>query len=78
MRHRHLGWLLIGACLGVLPLTARAYALSDAQDAMQKGDLRAARIDLQDAVRSDPQDADAHYWLGKVSLDLGDPATAER
>ena len=78
MRHRHLGWLLIGACLGVLPLTARADALSDAQDAMQKGDLRAARIDLQDAVRSDPQDADAHYWLGKVSLDLGDPATAER
>jgi putative PEP-CTERM system TPR-repeat lipoprotein len=78
MRHRHLGWLLIGAWLGLLPSTARADALSDAQEAMQKGDLRAARIDLQDAVRSDPQDADAHYWLGKVSLDLGDLATAER
>jgi cellulose synthase operon protein C len=78
MRHRYLGWLLIGTWLGVLPLAARADALSDAQDAMQKGDLRTARIDLLDAVRTDPQDAMAHYWLGKVSLDLGDPATAER
>src|SRR5579862_6443412 len=78
MRHRQLGWLLIGACLGVMPLTAHADALSDAQAAMQKGDLRTARIDLQNAVDSDPQDADAHYWLGRVSLDLGDPVAAER
>ena len=78
MRHRQLGWLLIGAWLGVMPLTAHADALSDAQAAMQKGDLPTARIDLQNAVDSDPQDADAHYWLGKVSLDLGDPVSAER
>jgi cellulose synthase operon protein C len=78
MRHRHLGWLLISSWLGVLPVTAHADALSDAQEAMRKGDLRTARIDLQNAVDSDPQDADAHYWLGKVSLDLGDPVSAER
>ena len=27
---------------------------------------------------SDPQNAEAHYWLGRVSLELGDPVAAER
>ena len=45
---------------------------------MQKGDLKAAQIDLRNAVRSDPQNAEAHYWLGRVSLELGDPVAAER
>jgi putative PEP-CTERM system TPR-repeat lipoprotein len=78
MRYRHLGWLLMCVWLGVLPATARADALSDARKAMQKGDLRAAQINLRNAVRSDPQNAEAHFWLAKVSLELGDPVAAER
>jgi cellulose synthase operon protein C len=78
MRFRHLGWLLVCIWVGVLPATARADELADARKAMQKGDLRAAQISLRNAVRSDPQNAEAHYWLGKVSLDLGDPVAAER
>ena len=78
MRYRQLCWLLICLAVGVLPATAHADDLADARKAMQKGDLRAAQIDLRNAVRSDPQNAEAHFWLAKVSLDLGDPVAAER
>jgi cellulose synthase operon protein C len=78
MHYRHLGWLLICVWVGVLPATARADELADARKAMQKGDLRAAQINLRNAVRSDPQNAEAHFWLGKVTLELGDPVASER
>ena len=63
MRNRHLGWLLVTVWLGLLPTIAHADDLADARKAIQKGDLRAAQIDLRNAVRSDPQNAEAHYWL---------------
>ena len=78
MRKKHLGWLLLTVWLGILPATAHADDLADARKALQKGDLRAAQINLRNAVRSDPQNAEAHFWLGKVSLELGDPVAAER
>src|SRR5579859_8030629 len=78
MRYRYLGLVAATVWLSLLPPIARADELADARTAMQKGDLRAAQIDLRNAVRSDPQNADAHYWLGRVSLDLGDPVAAER
>ena len=78
MRYRSLGWLLLGAWIGVWPLAAHADYLSDARDALKKGDIRAAQIDLRNAVRSDPQNGEAHYWLGRVSFELGDPVAAER
>ncbi len=78
MRYRSLGWLMLGAWIGVWPLAAHADYLSNAHDALKKGDIRAAEIDLRNAVRSDPQNAEAHYWLGRVSLELGDPVAAER
>jgi len=74
---RHPGWLLLTLWLAVVP-AAYADDLADARKALQKGDLRTAQINLRNAVRSDPQNAEAHYWLAKVSLDLGDPAAAER
>ena len=67
MRKQHLAWLLLTVWLGILPATVRADDLADARKALQKGDLRAAQINLRNAVRSDPQNAEAHYWLGKVS-----------
>jgi cellulose synthase operon protein C len=78
MRKQHLGWLLLAVWLGILPTTVRADDLGDARKALQKGDLRAAQIDLRNAVRADPQNAEAHFWLGKVSLELGDAVAAER
>jgi putative PEP-CTERM system TPR-repeat lipoprotein len=78
MRYRSLRWLLLGASIGVWPLAAHADYLSDAREALKKGDVRAAEIDLRNAVRSDPQNPEAHYWLGRVAFELGDPVAAER
>lgn len=77
MRHRSLPWLLLGAWIGLWPLMAHADYLSNARDALKKGDLRTAQIDLRNAVKSDPQNAEAHYYLGQVSFELGDPVAAE-
>lgn len=78
MRYRYLGGLLISAWLGAWPLAAHADYMSSARAALRKGDLRSAQIELRNAVRSDPQNGAAHYWLGRVSLELGDPVAAER
>ncbi|HET7879919.1 MAG TPA: XrtA/PEP-CTERM system TPR-repeat protein PrsT, partial [Acetobacteraceae bacterium] len=77
MRMRYLCGLFLAGWLS-LPLAAQADDLDDARAAMQKGDLRTAQINLRNAVRSDPQNAEAHFWLGRVSLEIGDPVAAER
>src|ERR1039457_139500 len=78
MCHRSLLWIVMGTWLGAWPLAAHADYMSSARDALKKGDLKSAQIDLRNAVRSDPQNAEAHYTLGRVSFELGDPVAAER
>ena len=78
MRYKSVGWMVLGAWLGAWPLAAHADYMSNARASMKKGDLRSAQIDLRNAVRSDPQNAEAHYWLGRVAFELGDPVAAER
>ena len=51
---------------------------ASAKVAMEKGDLRAAQIDLRNTVRIDPNNAEAHFRLGVVQLRMGDPVAAER
>ncbi len=69
---------MISAWIGVWPMAAHADYLSSARNSMKKGDLKSAQIDLRNAVRADPQNAEAHYWLGRVSFELGDPVASER
>ena len=45
---------------------------------MKLSSRKSAQIDLRNAVRNDPQNAEAHFWLGRVALELGDPVAAER
>lgn len=78
MRYRSLGWIMMGVMLGALPMAAHADYLSSAKQALKKGDLKSAQIDLRNAVRNDPQSAEAHYWLGRVTFELGDPVASER
>lgn len=59
------------------PAFARDY-LAEARQALAKGDLKAAQIQLRNAVRDDPQNAAAHFELARVSLQLNDPTAAER
>ncbi len=49
-----------------------------AKTAMEKGDLRAAQIELRNTVRIDPNNAEAYFRLGVVQLRMGDPVAAER
>jgi cellulose synthase operon protein C len=78
MRYRSLGWIIMSAWIGVWPIAAHADYLATARDSMKKGDLKSAQIDLRNAIRTDPQNAEAHFWLARVSLELGDPVAAER
>jgi cellulose synthase operon protein C len=79
MRYRSLGWIIMGAWLGAFPIQAHATDyLATAKASLKKGDLKSAQIDLRNAVRNDPQNAEAHYWLGRVAFELGDPVASER
>jgi putative PEP-CTERM system TPR-repeat lipoprotein len=79
MRYRSLGWIMMGAWLGAFPIAANAADyLATAKASLKKGDLKSAQIDLRNAVRNDPQNAEAHYWLGRVAFELGDPVASER
>jgi putative PEP-CTERM system TPR-repeat lipoprotein len=78
MRYRSLGWIMMGVWIGAFPIAAHADYLSTAKASLKKGDLKSAQIDLRNAVRSDPQNAEAHYWLGRVAYELGDPVASER
>jgi putative PEP-CTERM system TPR-repeat lipoprotein len=78
MRYRSFGWIMMGAWIGAFPIAAHADYLSTAKTSLKKGDLKSAQIDLRNAVRNDPQNAEAHYWLGRVAFELGDPVASER
>lgn len=79
MRYRSLGWIMMTAWIGAWPLAAHATDyLTNAHASLKKGDLKSAQIDLRNAIRNDPQNAEAHYLLGRVAFELGDPVAAER
>jgi putative PEP-CTERM system TPR-repeat lipoprotein len=62
-----------------LPLVAHAADyLANARLALSKGDLRAAQVQLLNAVKADPQNAEARFLLARVEFDLGDPVAAEK
>jgi putative PEP-CTERM system TPR-repeat lipoprotein len=81
----HSGWRCAAAAavIAILPLMAAVAKESPAsvkaadQDIV-KGDLRAAEIELRNAVREAPQDPLIRAKLAKVYLKLGDPISAER
>ncbi|WP_170985126.1 XrtA/PEP-CTERM system TPR-repeat protein PrsT [Roseomonas sp. AR75] len=58
--------------------SAIAQPLERARAAQARGDLRAAQIDYRNAVRAQPDNAAVRMGLAQVSMDLGDPDTAER
>ena len=53
-------------------------SVKDAEQYVAKGNLKAAEIELRNAIREAPQDPVLHARLADVYLQLADPAAAER
>jgi Tfp pilus assembly protein PilF len=51
--------------------------LTNAESLQAKGQLKAAEIQLKNAVRSDPTNMAAHYRLALIELQLGEAVAAE-
>ena len=49
-----------------------------ARQMMAHGDVRGAGLELRNAVRDQPENAEAHFRLAEVQLAEGDPVAAER
>ncbi len=69
---------ILGAAGAGYALYAGASPLDQAKAALAKGDLRTAQIELRNAVKSDPANAEAHLRLGELQLGQNDPVAAEK
>jgi putative PEP-CTERM system TPR-repeat lipoprotein len=49
-----------------------------AQEYLEKGELKSASIELKNALRQNPDNMQARWLLGKLHLELGNPAAAEK
>jgi putative PEP-CTERM system TPR-repeat lipoprotein len=71
----------IAALIAAAPMADAAdpsAAVKEADQDIASGNLRAAAIELQNAVRDAPDDAKLRSRLARVYLQLGDPVSAER
>ena len=79
MRYQRFLGILAVCAVALWPLGGHAADyLANARLALQKGDLKAAEVQLLNAVRADPQNAEARFLLARVEFDLGDPVAAEQ
>jgi putative PEP-CTERM system TPR-repeat lipoprotein len=67
-----------GGAVGWLKYARPSNPFAQAKLLIDKGDFRGAQLELRNAVRDDPSNAEAHFRLGLVQMRLGDPVAAER
>jgi putative PEP-CTERM system TPR-repeat lipoprotein len=84
-RERHSSWrhLVVAGALAALASSAAAAkdstaAITEAEQSIAQGNLKAAEIQLRNAIRDTPQDPVLRARLAAVYLQLGDAAAAER
>ena len=74
--------VVLAAALGAALTACRNESTGDlirsARDYQAKGDHKAAIIQLKNAVQKQPDNGEARLLLGRSSLVIGDPATAEK
>ena len=52
--------------------------IANARDLVARGEIRGALLELRNAVRKDPGNAEAHFALGSLQLQVGDVVAAEK
>ncbi len=52
--------------------------IKNARLLLQKGDMRGAQIELRNAIKADPNNAEAHVRLAQLQLQNSDPIAAEK
>jgi putative PEP-CTERM system TPR-repeat lipoprotein len=72
------GALLLGGLSACNRDQSTASLLAEAKQYQQKGDQKAALIQLKNAVAKSPEDAEARLQLGTLYLDSGDAVSAEK
>jgi putative PEP-CTERM system TPR-repeat lipoprotein len=68
--------LILSACND--PAVETGNSLHNAKGYLAENDLRAAAIELKNALQANPENAEARYLLGLINLDFGDFAGAEK
>src|SRR3546814_2923467 len=71
-------FVLTGIAGAPVPLTHAASFLERAQEYLDEGELNSAAVELKNALQRDPDSAEARFLLGKVLMQLGDSAAAEK
>jgi putative PEP-CTERM system TPR-repeat lipoprotein len=73
------GALILAACISGCSKTQTSETLvSEARKYQEKGDNKAAIIQLKNAIQKNPDDVDARYLLGTIYNETGDPKSAEK
>ena len=69
------GLAITGGAIG--PTWAADY-VAEGRKLLDQGNVKAAQIELRNAVKADDKNAEAHYFLGIVDFRLGDAGATER
>lgn len=69
--------LFIGGVTGCSKMQTAQTLVAEARQYHQKGDNKAAIIQLKNALQKNPDDSDARYLLGTIYVETGDPKSAE-
>ena len=72
------GALMLGGLAGCNRTESTATLLAEAKAYQEKGDRKAAMIQLKNAVAQSPEDGEARFQLGSLHLDSGDAPSAEK
>ena len=70
--------MALGAALTACRNESSSDLIRSARDYQAKGDHQAAIIQLKNAIQKQPDNGEARLLLGRSSLVIGDPATAEK
>ena len=70
-------FLLIGSVTACSKSQSSQTLVAEARQYYQKGDNKAAIIELKNALQKTPDDPEARYLLGTIYYDIGDPKSSE-